>query len=692
MTDKKDPMKLMRERYEMCVDADSDNRALSRADRKFVTEPGAQWDDKARKARKNRPCYEFPILRNHWRQVCNDQKQARPSIKISAVESDDKDGADLRQGLIQNIERVCNASAAYDTAFSEMVAGGFGAWRLTTKYSDDDAFDQDFVIEKIQDATNRVWIDPNTQNDDSSDAYFGFVEETISKAEFEKMYPKADCTNFDSSSYGDWYSKDTVRLAEYWRLEPYKRTIHLLSDGKTVDADEFEPIRDELEMQGITIKKSREVDSHKVLMSIVSGAEELTNPVESVFKTIPIVTIYGNRTMNDGKWSYAGMVRWSKDCQKLINYNLTTGQEVIAKQHKAVPIVTVKMLEGNQELWDKSNTVDLPYLPITPDPDMPSGPQFLSPPPIQNAFISMAQMSIDMLKASDGIFDASTGQRSNETSGKAIIARQREGDTATFDYQDALSNGIRATGILLCDALKKLYDAPRTVRVLGKDGGEKFVKLYNQVMDDETGQLVTENDLSQGKYDASVSAGASYSTQRAEFVDMMMQMNQSNPAIMQVAGDLIMGAMDFPKSEEVAERLKALLPPQIQQTLQKDEKQSPEVMQMQQQIQQMQEQVQQQMQESQQHMKELDEENKQLKLQVQNKQGDNAIKSRSVEVDAEEKQRASEQKDRELAQRDREIQLMAEKQEFDLNLALYEAETERMQKIGEALEPNEVLQ
>ena len=565
--------------------------------------------------------------------------------------------------------------------------------RLIVCGLNDDAFDQDIVIQPIHDALNRVWIDPDARDDDSADAKYAFVEETVSRDEFKYRYPKAEASDFESQSNLDgWFGTDGVRICEYWRTEDVTKRIYLLTDGRMVDEEQYAQIGDELQMTGIGVERERVVKSKKVIVSIVSGAEELEPPAESAFDRIPIITIYGNRGMVDGRWQYTGMVRWSRDPQKLLNYNLTTAQEIISKQPKSPYLVTAKMLEGEgiKAMWDKVNAIDAPYLAYTPDPQAPGGaPVKLPPPDMPQALTAMAQLSVDMLKASDGIFDASTGARSNETSGRAIMARQREGDTATYDYQDSLNNGIRATGITIVKALSKIYDTPRAVRVLGRDGGEKYVKLYQQVRDEQTGEMVTINDLGAGKYDVAVSSGASYSTQRAEFVEMMMSLSQSNPAILQVAGDLIMGAMDFPKSDEVAERLKALLPPQIQQSMQKDQKQSPEVMQMQQQMQQMTEQAQAQMQGIQQQLQQCAQENEQMKQELANKQGELMLKAKDGQVNAQ-------LKSEELALRQREQDLNERKQVLEeqeaavrASLERYKAETERLTAVGNQMKPTE---
>jgi len=604
-----DPMKEMRERYERAVEAERENRLKAIEDYRFVAIPGNQWDESQRKARKGRPCYEIPILRSSWRQVVNDQKKARPGIKVRPVEDGDKDGAELRQGLIRNIESRSNAERVYDKAFELLTASGFGCWRVSTAYSADDAWDQDIVIEPITDPLTSVWFDPDAKHDDCRDAEYCFVEETLSHEAFERRYPKAKAVDFESiissRKYGDWFGEKSVRIVEYIRREPITKTLLLLSDGRTVDAEQAIQMAEQLAMEGITVVRERTVNTHKVVSSICTGAEEIEGPNDLIFDRIPVIPTYANRHFVDGTWQWCGMVRPARDPQKLANYNITTGQEALSKQHKAVPVVTVKMLEGAnvKALWDSSNAVDVPYLPITPDPTMPGGPNFLSPPPVHASFVQFGQMSIDMVKMATGIYDASIGARSNETSGRAIIARQNEGDTATFDYQDALSFSIQSTGELILSALPKVYDTPRVVRVLGVDGREKQVQLYQE---DQNGNKL--NDLSAGKYDVTISVGASFDTQRMEFVDAIQAMSQGNPMVAAATGDLVMKAMDFHGSDEAAERLKLLLPPQIQQAMASGDNMPPEAIAAMQQAKQAMQAAQQQMAQAQQMLGEIQQE------------------------------------------------------------------------------------
>lgn len=575
-----DPMREMRKRYECAVEADRENREWALDDMRFVTIPGHQWDEVQRKRRRGRPCYEFPILRSHWRQVVNDQKKARPGVKVRAVEDGDAKGAELRQGLIRNIESISSAERAYDGAFEFCSAAGFGAWRVITEYSHDDAWDQDIRVKPIADPLSSVWFDPAAKEPDLRDAKYCFVEEFITREEFRARYPNKAEVSFEaahSTDGQDWFRKDEIRIAEYWRRVPVTKKLVLLSDGKTVDQDDLtQEVVQGLIEQGITAIRERECKTTKVVMSIASGVEELEGPHDTVFDRIPIIPIYANRFFIEGRWRWCGMVRFSRDPQKLLNYNLTTAQETVSKMPKSPYLVTPAMLEGDgvKQMWDNANATDVPYLPYTPDPKAPNGRPTREPAPdVPAAFAMLTQISVDMLKASDGIFDASVGAKSNETSGKAIIARQREGDTATYDYQDSLAFGIQATGEIILSALPKVYDTQRAIRVLGKDGGEDWVEI-NKPLPDGT----TLNDLSAGKYDVTVTTGPSYDTQRMEYVDTLVQLSQGNPTVAAGVPDLIVGSMDFPKAEEAAERLKLLLPPPIQQALAKGKELPPEAM------------------------------------------------------------------------------------------------------------------
>jgi len=556
-----DILKAVRTRFARCIDHDSDQRKESQADLKFAFVKGNQWDDASKQARGLRPCYEYNKVRQHIRQVTNDQRQNRPAIKVRAVEEGDKGTAETLQGLIRNIESVSNAERAYDTAFEIAVAGGFGGWRVVAQYADDDGFDQELRIKEVRNPFS-LYLDPGAQEWDRRDALYGFITEILSESEFKIRYPQAKLSSFegDAEWVNQWFFDDMVRVCEYWYKKPYNKTITLLSNGATVDKEEIADVLDELAAEGVAVVKERQVQCMKVYQCVVSGAEVLSKPVEWKGKFIPIVPVWGDLVNIEGRDLFSGMVRFSKDAAKGYNFTRTMAVESVANAPKAPWLLTPKMLEGGlQKVWDESNVENFPYLPYNPDPNVPGGmPKREPPPDVPASLIALAQLDNDDLKATMGQFDASLGAKGNETSGKAIIARQREGDNANFNYIDNLGRAIKYTGEILVDLIPHYYDTPRSIRILGEDGAQKYVKLFEEVLDRQTGQMVKVNDLSRGRYDVTVTVGPTFATQRMEAAELLSNIIQSAPDTAPILADLIVKNMDGPGTDEASKRLRRM--------------------------------------------------------------------------------------------------------------------------------------
>jgi len=223
-------------------------------------------------------------------------------------------------------------------------------------------------------------------------------------------------------------------------------------------------------------------------------------------------------------------------------------------------LVSAKQIEGLEDFWQKSLTDNLPYLVYNPDPTA-TMPQRLNAGIVDKGANEAALMCVDEMKSTTGIYSASLGEQDNEKSGRAILAQQRKGDTANFAYFDNVSRAIRYTGRAIIDLIPKIYDSARVIQIMGADG-EKKLQRINQLAEVDGQQKFL--DLSAGKYDLVVTQGSNYATKRIEALNSMVEIARVNPAIMQIAGDLIVKAMDWDGAEEIAERLKKTLPPQLQ--------------------------------------------------------------------------------------------------------------------------------
>ncbi|NGM56490.1 hypothetical protein G5C63_19480 [Stenotrophomonas pavanii] len=577
MAEKKrdDALAEMLKRRDLASEACVELYDKARDDVRFVTVPGAQWDEKLKARRGDRPTYEFPKLASHVRQVVNEMRQNRPQGKVRGTEEGDAGLAEIMQGLCRNIESVSNADQAYDIGYDFAVKGGFGAWRICTDYLNDEDFEQDIFIEPIRNPF-AVKFDPAAIEIDRSDAGFAFVEELVSKDDFERRWPNASLQDWeDNNDCVTWREKNQVLIAEYWYKDPIKVEMWALSNGAVVSVEELEKrAKDQgqptdamtlealLANEGISVVKRREVDSHVVKMRMTNGNEWLTDPYEFPSKYIPIVPCWGNITNIDGEDYWFGMVRPSKDQQRLHNVHRTAAIEAVAKAPKAPFIVKQSWIKGLERFWRNANAEDYPYLPVADTADMM--PQRAAQAEIPAALLQLSALDNEDIKANTGIYDASLGARSNETSGRGILARQQQGATATFNYVDNLAYAIRYTYKILVDMIPRVYDTPRVVRVLGPDGGEKWKQLYQQVTDPHTGDAITLNDLSKGKYDVTISVGPSFATQRMEAVDAFTTLlGQMGPGLPPPIASLMAYSaiknMDLPGMDDVDSAFRQIL-------------------------------------------------------------------------------------------------------------------------------------
>lgn len=563
----------IRERYKVMTEADDENRRNALADLKFVNVPGEQWDSAMKKERGDRPCYEFNKLRVTGKRVINDMRANRPAGKVRAVEDGDKKTAEVYEGLIRNIWNSSDGDTVIDYAAEYQVNGGMGAWRVATKYASDSAFEQDVVIEGIQNPFC-LYADPAAKDPLKRDAQDWILTERISRAAFEARWPKAQKVDWEGSEFDDeeeWQDEETVRICEYWYKAPVEKELWQLVDGKVIDAASEEA--------GLipkdAIRKRRAVKSHQIRMCIASG-DAILEEADWAGSQFPFVLVYGEYVVIDGKVRWFGLPRFAKDAQRSYNVSRTAITETIAQAPQAKWWATPEQAKGHVEKWAEAHQKNFPFLLFNADQKQPGAPQRMGGADVPVALIQESQLASEEIKAVTGIYDASLGAKGNETSGKAINARQQQGEIATFNYQDNMAKGVRRTWELLVDLIPHVYDTERELRVLGSDGAEDYVRVNQIVMDPATGQAVKVHDLATGRYDVTITVGPSWATKRMEAAEVYMQMGQAFPPLMAAAGDLVMKSMDLPYSEDIAERMKAMLPPPVQQMLSQGKEIGPE--------------------------------------------------------------------------------------------------------------------
>ena len=525
-----------------------------------------------------RPCLTINKLPQHVRQVTNDQRQNRPGAKVIPVDDNaDVEVADIFNGMIRHIEYISDADVAYDTACENQVSYGEGYLRLLTEYCDDNTFDQDIKIGRVRNSFS-VYMDPTIQDPTGADAKWCFVTEDITKAEFERMYPDAaPITTLQSLGVGDqsisnWLNEDTIRIADYYYIDYDRTTLNLYPGNATA----FQGTPEDKQLRAIygKPKKSRESDRPKVKYCKINGYEILEER-EWAGKWIPVIRIVGNEFEVDGRLYVSGLVRNAKDAQRMYNYWVSQEAEMLALAPKAPFIGYGGQFEGYEDKWKTANTQNWPYLEINPDVTDGQGavlplPQRAQPPMASSGLLQAKAGASEDIKSTTGQYNASLGMGSNERSGKAILARQREGDVGTYHYGDNLARGVRHVARQLVDLIPKIYDTQRIARIIGEDGETKMVKInpdqqqpVNKIVDQQGIVIEKIYNPGVGKYDVVAITGPGYATKRQEALEAMAQLLQGNPQLGAVAGDLFVKNMDWPGAQEMSKRFAKTIDPKF---------------------------------------------------------------------------------------------------------------------------------
>jgi hypothetical protein len=578
---------------------------------------GNQWASNTTSDRKDRPCLVENRLAGMIHQVANDNRQNRPMMKVVPVDdTNDPDVAEVINGLLRHIQYQSDSETAFDTAFDNAVRGGIGWYRIITDYIDDESFEQEIILKRIEDI-QAVKIPYHLCKEiDFRDMPYCFIESRMSKDDFEKEYPDADIDNWkpSMSSSGDaWVTEDSVRICEYFTIEKESYQVYLLSD-RTITNELPDGTAD------ITVIDQRTAYKRKIKWYKITATQILERN-DFPGKWIPLIPIIGEEAFVRGKRKFISMTRHAKDPQKMLNYWRSSEAERIALAPKQKFIVASSQIENYELEWanaNKSNSPVLHYNPVIEGGILVPAPSQLLPTQIDMAIVNAARESIDAIKATTGIYDASLGSTSNERSGKAILARQREGNTSNFHFTDNAAKAMKHCCRIIVDMIPEIYDTERAIRILGNDMKEKVITINKEY--DAEGKIY---DLTVGRYDVLAETGPSYLSKRQETADTIRNLGQNDPVMIQTTRDLLAKYIDMPL--EIVERLRKTIDPKL---IDDNKNQNPAILQSQLQ------QAQAQLQQLDQVIQKMSDELQTANLKLQSKSEDNQVKLEIAQLQA----------------------------------------------------------
>lgn len=573
--------------YRIAVDAHSACRLSQLDDLKFAAgspDNKWQWDTEALASRSGgtgvsvRPTLTINQLPQHIHQVTNDQRQNRPAIKVLPVDDKaDPETAKVFNGIIRHIQVSSDADLAYDTACESQVTHGEGYFRIVAEYCDPESFDQDLRFKRIRDPFS-VRMDPRIQIPTGEDARFCFIETEMSKEEFESEYPDAEPISWPTNDVNMplWTRGDSIVVAEYYRVVQEKATLCMWEDGSvSLGEDERKQYQDrgiqQLMKDGKPVERTTTIP--KVKWCKTNGFQILGDQKTVPGPFIPVFRVVGNEWVIEGEIVVSGIVRNAKDPQRMVNYWTSQEAEMLALAPKAPFVIAAGGVEGFEAKWNTANVVNYPYLeynPIVLDGNVPAPPpQRMAPPMPSQGIIEAKLQALDAVKQTTGQYNPSLGAASNEVSGKAIIARQKETDVGTYHYVDNLDRAMRSAGRYCVDTIPVYYDRKRVARILGEDGKPDHATIDPQSpqahveQKGEDGAIEHIYNPSVGKYDVVSTVGPGYTTKRQEAAEFMATVLQGNKELMAVMGDLYFEMLDVPGADEIAERIKRTIDPKL---------------------------------------------------------------------------------------------------------------------------------
>ena len=544
--------------------AEEDNRERVREAHHFLDKRDGQWEPSivARMNKSGRPRYTLDKCNPIVDQISGEIQQTDFSIKVRPAGGDsDDDTARIYDGLIRNIRNISNAEHVFSEAARSMVTGGIDGWEVVQEFVDGDSFDQDLVIKKIPNFVDRVWFDTNSEMQDRSDAKWCIVLQTITKAEFESLYPEKSMLSVGDDRQADVYTHkpDFIVVGRVLYKKPIKKELVLMSNNAVYEVDDkFESIVDELASAGITEVRRRVRDTHKVYSRIFSGDEWLTDEQETVFTLLPVVPIYGNFKISENKLIYRGIVEKLIDPQRIYNYARSREIEEGALAPKEKLMMTRDQAKADVSKLATMNTNNDPVQTYTHVDGQPA-PYKIAGAQLNQGLTNTANVANQDITEAAGLFAANMGDNPNAQSGVAIDSQISQGNNSTVKWFKALEVGICHTAKILIGAIPKVYDSRRQVRLLGEDGASESVTLNDVIVDRQTGQAVEINDLTKGVYDAVCEMGPAFKTQQQEAARAFEAIAAIDPSIIANNKDIYLATQNFKGMNEARERARAEL-------------------------------------------------------------------------------------------------------------------------------------
>jgi portal protein len=552
------------EHFEQCHSNESRWRIKARFQLDFLN--GEHWTDAMKQERQGLPCLTFDRINPSIKQVVNDTKQSPLQPKVSPVgKGGDTYTAEVIEGLIRNIENDSNAIPSYNRAYEHCCQIGRGWIGVSKEYETEDpdspeAFQKKLVIRGFPNPFS-VYPDPSADAPDLSDMRFAFVTEDLTREVYRELFPESRVVlSSQLEGTGDkpqnrWYPNGNIRIAEYWRVWVKVERIALLEGGRVVPIDHPAITQD-----GAVPRAVRDIHQRKVKCYVING-EEILDRWDWEGSSIPLVPVLGEEYILDDRRQYRGMIESAMDSNLMFDYLASKIAQGAALAPISQWMAAAGQIEGYEYIWNDSNrkayTV-LPWKPISIGGQPVPPPIRITPDVNMGGLVQTLSVFDNTTKAALATYDPSLGVPEPGQSGRAIIARQREGDNAHYNYRDSLSTALRRVMKIILEEMPHVYNEAQIITINDPDGSTRTIPVNQANLIEGTDRIYRlGKDHGVGRYDVVIGSGQNYATQRQFAFESFMQMLQAAPAIMAPCAGIALKNADIPGADKMADIINA---------------------------------------------------------------------------------------------------------------------------------------
>lgn len=509
----------------------------------------SQWDDWLSDYTTLQYRGQFDVVRPVVRKLVAEMRQNPIDVLFRPKDGSDPNAADTLMGMYRTDMRHNSAKIAVNVAVREQVEAGVGAWRIVTEYEDQDPTSNNQIIrrEPIHSACSSVIWDSNSKQMDKSDARHCTIIHSMSKNGWEAFAEEHDIDVDDQPDFQSpndwtfpWATQDTIHIAEFYEVEEKKETAFIYLDPMTQEPVSYfkrdiKDVIDELAERGFQKVAERKIKRKRVYKTLLSSTQIYKDKQLIAGEHIPIVPCFGEWGFVESKEVYEGVVRLTKDGQRLRNMIMSFNADIVARTPKKKPFFWPEQISGYEFMYN--GTDDYPYYLLNRTDenggDLPVQPMaYMENPEVPQANAYMLEAATAAVKEVATLGVDAQAVNGGQVAFDTVNQLNMRSDLETYVFQDNLATAMRRDGEIYQSMVNDLYDVPRNVTITLEDGSEKDMELMSEVIDFTTGQRAVLNDI-RGRYECYTDVGPSFQSMkqqnRGEIQELLSKTVQGTP-------------------------------------------------------------------------------------------------------------------------------------------------------------------